>query len=111
MRNFLLPLLFLLSNTLFSNVNQEREEVQQKSLDFFENLGYKPITSFPLHSVEKYGPENDHFRYSALDNDLPREVVVIQPCARVEDFDSTTPFVLPFTTNSTLTRIRRVKKS
>jgi hypothetical protein len=94
MRSFLFSLL-LLSNTLFSNVNQEREEVQQKSLDFFENLGYKPITPFPLYSVEKYGPENDHFRYSALNHDLPREVVVIQPCARMEDFDSPSPFVLP----------------
>ena len=97
MRSFLLPFLFLLSNTLFSNVNQEREreEVQQKTLHFFENLGYKPISPFPLYSKKKYGAETDYFRYCAEGNDLPIGTVLIQPCARMEDFDSTNPFVLP----------------
>ena len=54
MRSFLFSLL-LLSNTLFSNVNQEREEVQQKSLDFFENLGYKSITPSPYTAWKNTG--------------------------------------------------------
>ena len=89
LRNLFVFILFF-SCTLFFQWRISRErEFEQKAIRYFEVLGYKYTNPFPLYSKSLNSQLNKFLRYDVVGPDFTSEVVVLnQPCARVEDFDS-----------------------
>ena len=84
--------------------NQQREEFEQKAIQYFEVLGYKYTNPFPLYSKSLNSQLNKFLRYDVVGPDFTSEVIVLnQPCARVEDFDSNKKGVLPLFHQLTIT--------